>query len=750
MTPGTERVLQSRYRLLYLLGSGGLGSVYLCDDLRLSGKQWAVKQLHPPDEERAPRFRKAFGREAEILARLRHPNLPVVVDYFEEDGDCYLVMERVEGENLAQHVRRTGPMGEREAFEHGRILLDILEFLHRQDPPVVFRDLKPENVMRTPDGALRLVDFGLCRPFRPGGRVDTVPSGSVGYAPPEQWEENSPLDGRSDLYSWGATMLFLLTGRKPATVAPMPAPEQSRVASPGGERILAACLQAEARDRYPSATALKREVARLLEDLPPSPPPGTGARGAGGKAGAFRGRALAWILAVVLLVVLSGWAWRTMPRHDALPGKAGDPAASPRGVLPYQWRSPADPEKEEGRGLLAAARPREALAILERVAKRLPGDAEARILRENARVLASGVPTLTLPFVGSFTGVDGPDAFSQLHGVALAQEQVNARGGVRGRPVVVGLHDDGSSTTQCLEIGEKLVRDPGVLLVIGPYNSQRTMALAPLFNTARIPLLAPVASAAEIWDRGGPYLFSASDSTDRRIRALARYLVQRGYRRVGAVVDETSRISREMAQTMTQELATLLHEGGPAVKLVPLPSYQEDSRDFSAQVEALRAAPPDVVFLCDYRIPTTARFARALRAAGLDLPLCAQTIPFAPDLVDLGGAAVDGLIMPAGFHPDQDTAGVRSFVTPFRATFGDVTPTHLAANTYDAFNAALEALQRASTREGVREFLRASGTRSPPFSGVTGPYATGRCLDARPVRMVEVRAGRYRLLEETR
>lgn len=753
--PGwTERTLQSRYRIVRQLGSGGLGTVFLCEDLRLPGKQWAVKQLKPPAPGRSERFRRTFEREAAVLARLRHPHLPVVVDYFEEDDHCYLVMERVEGENLAEHVRRVGSLGEREAFEYGLILVDLLDFLHHQDPPVVFRDLKPENVMRPPDGQLRLVDFGLCRPFLPGGQVDTVPSGSVGYAAPEQWEEFSCLDGRSDLYSWGATMLYLLTGRKPATVDPLPAPaNQVPGLSPEGGRILVRCLEATPQHRYASARELKGVVERHLATLPPTPPAQEPAPVSQEESEApSPTEARRWplvVLSVVLVAALLAWL-ALRPSAPARPAGPASPVVSSQaaGVTPYQLGYQASPDKEQARKLYSGRRFREALVLLERAVRQHPDDAEARILRENAQLETSGVPLLHIPFIGSLTGVDGTDSFSQLHGLAISQMRANAKGGVKGRKIVVDLHDDASSTTRCLQIAQALVKDSHVSLVVGPYNSQRTTAVAPMFNAARLPLLAPVASSTQIWESGGPYVFSASDSTERRVRALTRYLVAKGHRRIGVVVDETSRISREMAQGMVDEAAAVAREGGPTIEHLQLPSYQEGTQDFSPQVEAIRRLQPDVVFLCDYRVPITASLALQVRAAGLGVRLCSQTVPFTPDLVQRGGTAVDGLLLPAYFHPDLGTAGVRSFVSAFRATFGGLTPTHLAANTYDAFNAAVEALEEAPTREGVRRFLRASGNQTPPFQGVMGPFATGRLLDARPVWIIEVRDGRYRLLEE--
>ncbi|MEF3275740.1 MAG: protein kinase [Chloroflexus sp.] len=214
------QVLQDRYELRQRLGSGGMGSVYLATDRRLTTVQWAVKEMSdaaitsPIERQQA---REAFRQEAELLARLSHPYLPRVTDHFEENGRSYLVMELVPGENLRDYVNRVGlPRPVHEVLRWTAQICEVLAYLHAQQPPIIFRDLKPTNVMITPNGTIKLVDFGIARLFKPGKERDTQAFGTPGYSAPEQYGRGQ-TDPRSDIYSLGVLMHHLLTGHDPST-----------------------------------------------------------------------------------------------------------------------------------------------------------------------------------------------------------------------------------------------------------------------------------------------------------------------------------------------------------------------------------------------------------------------------------------------------------------------------------------------------------------------------------------------------
>lgn len=238
-------VLQQRYRLLRVLGEGGMGRVFVAEDLRLAGKRWAVKETVPLHGDA-----DGFLREAELLARLQHPMLPQIVDYFgpgERNRCAYVVMELIAGVTLDTELqKRGGSLPADTIVRIGAQLCEALVYLHGQKPePVVFRDMKPSNIMLDERGRVRLIDFGIARRFKPEQPGDTLPLGTVGFAAPEQLR-GERTDPRSDLYSLGAVLYFLLSGGGYAPLKRLPLAELC----PGAPEPLLKLLE------------------RLLEDVP--------------------------------------------------------------------------------------------------------------------------------------------------------------------------------------------------------------------------------------------------------------------------------------------------------------------------------------------------------------------------------------------------------------------------------------------------------------------------------------------------
>jgi eukaryotic-like serine/threonine-protein kinase len=214
-------VVQGRYRVVRLLGQGGMGSVYRAWDLRLKVPV-ALKELRPQpglDQETLAGLREQFEQEASVLARLIHPNLVRVTDYFEQDDNAYLVMDFVDGRSLADVILQEGAQSEAKTGEWTRQLLEALAYCHAQG--VVHRDIKPQNIILKPDGVVVLVDFGLVKLWDaddPRTRTVMRGMGTPEYAPPEQYSISKDHTGPpSDVYSLGATLYHLLTGQAPAT-----------------------------------------------------------------------------------------------------------------------------------------------------------------------------------------------------------------------------------------------------------------------------------------------------------------------------------------------------------------------------------------------------------------------------------------------------------------------------------------------------------------------------------------------------
>jgi serine/threonine protein kinase len=213
-----QSILNQRYVIVGPLGRGGMSAVYQAADTQEGNRRVAIKEmsqghLSGPDLDEAIR---RFQQEATLLHSLRHPNLPRIFDIFEEQGRSYLVMEFIEGKNLFQllQANKMRPLPVAQVVDYALQLCDVLIYLHGLQPPIIFRDLKPTNVMVTGDGHIYLIDFGIARFFKEGQQQDTILLGSPGYAPPEQ-HGSAQTNPRSDLYSLGATLHCCLTGKDP-------------------------------------------------------------------------------------------------------------------------------------------------------------------------------------------------------------------------------------------------------------------------------------------------------------------------------------------------------------------------------------------------------------------------------------------------------------------------------------------------------------------------------------------------------
>jgi serine/threonine protein kinase len=213
-----QSTLQQRFIIVEQIGRGGMGAVYLATDTRLGNRRVAIKEMsqaHLNTQELAEATMR-FQREAHMLGALAHPNLPRIYDSFSEQGRSYLVMDYIEGKTLHAILKEYNgqPIPVAQVLSYAHQLCDVLSYLHQQQPPIIFRDIKPTNVMVTNNGHIFLIDFGIARVFKEGQVQDTILLGSPGYAPPEQ-HGLTQTNPRSDLYALGATLHYCLTGRDP-------------------------------------------------------------------------------------------------------------------------------------------------------------------------------------------------------------------------------------------------------------------------------------------------------------------------------------------------------------------------------------------------------------------------------------------------------------------------------------------------------------------------------------------------------
>ncbi|MGN0034521.1 MAG: serine/threonine-protein kinase, partial [Coriobacteriales bacterium] len=267
-------LIGGRYKVLTQVGEGGMSRVYLALDTILN-KQWAAKEIKLV-EDRAQRdlVVNSLITESNMIKRLDHPAIPRIVDIVDEQGALFVIMDYIEGHTLEDILENEGRQSEDDVVDWAIQLCDVLDYLHEHNPRVIYRDMKPSNVMLKPNGMIQLIDFGIAREYREDGEEvtaavgDTVQLGTRGFAPPEQYGGAGQTDARSDIYALGATMSYLITGQNPAE-PPYTMPPLRQVVpevSPGLERIVTRATQNDPDARYQSAASLAYDLEHYREE----------------------------------------------------------------------------------------------------------------------------------------------------------------------------------------------------------------------------------------------------------------------------------------------------------------------------------------------------------------------------------------------------------------------------------------------------------------------------------------------------
>jgi serine/threonine protein kinase len=255
--------VHERYTVERVLGRGGMSVVYLVSDLRLPGSLWALKEMgaHLPADLAAVVMTQ-FRTEAAILSHLSHSRLPSVIDFFDSGGKSYLILEYLQGQTLAAlQAESPTPFSQERVQKWAFELCDVLQYLHSQNPPVIFRDIKPDNIIVDSEDHLKLIDFGIARLFAPGKAQDTIVIGTPGFAAPEQYGRGQ-TDERSDIYSLGATLYCLATGRNPQE-RPFSFSIPSSInpaVTPRIDTVIMTCLDLDPMRRYQSIEAVRKAL----------------------------------------------------------------------------------------------------------------------------------------------------------------------------------------------------------------------------------------------------------------------------------------------------------------------------------------------------------------------------------------------------------------------------------------------------------------------------------------------------------
>lgn len=250
-------IVDGKYKILNKIGQGGMSIVYLAMNERVN-KPWAIKEVRKDGVSNYEVVRQNLIAETDILKRLNHPNLPSIIDVIDCEDTFLIVMDYIEGKPLSEALQREGAQPQDKVIEWAKQICDVLGYLHSRKPPIIYRDMKPSNIMLKPDGNIMIIDFGTAREYKSASIADTTCLGTQGYAAPEQFGGHGQTDARTDIYCLGATLYHLVTGHNPCMppYEMYPIRQWNPALSSGFEEIILKCTQKNPADRYQSCAEL--------------------------------------------------------------------------------------------------------------------------------------------------------------------------------------------------------------------------------------------------------------------------------------------------------------------------------------------------------------------------------------------------------------------------------------------------------------------------------------------------------------
>lgn len=786
-------VLQGRYRITQLLGQGGMGAVYLASDARFSSRTCVIKEMldHFNDPEQRAQATESFHREADLLATFKHPGIPEVYDRFTESNRHYLVMEYINGIDLEQRlIDNGGPFTEKEVIAWTIQSCDVLSYLHHQKPAIIYRDMKPANIIATSWGKAYLVDFGIARFFNPVTRGTMI--GTQGYAPPEQYR--GQVEPRSDLYALGATMHYLLTGRDPQNEPPFSFPPVSTLnpeVSPEMEMLILKALDPEAENRFASADDM---LGRLMEiggndtdiirDCPHcghkssvtrqfcpnckqyiskkahvlkangSGPIVTDAAGMHqtkssnptARLDEFPGNRAATNTSLAMPTSKDmGVTFYSL--RPALIGAATAAAVVLGGFATWKALNPATSLLvSQGEGAIMQSTSAAKVAgckafrngdytaaatAFQKAAEEDPADGEARIYWQNSILMLGNVPRVKLAVAGPFSGKFSPKGAAELRGAAFAQAELNSRG--REPRVFLVLADDGSTSEQALNAAKAVVENREVKGIVGHLDSRATSAAVPIYGLHGLPVISPTSTSLALSNSSGSF-FRLSPDDGLQSKVLADYVVDDLHAtRVSIVMPEDNIHTQGLGSSFKKRVED--RELRTETVLFP------ENVDWVETANVLKAQRPDVIFLAGSHLDAAA-LAKAVRAAGLATPILGGDSLYLPELAREGGPAVEGMICATYYHGALTSTEAKDFELEFRGKF-QTEANSRSALTYEALKLLVQAIDVVGPQsEGMVSYIKKLGEAGyQTLSGKATIDAKGNVR--RPVFLMKVRDGRF-------
>jgi branched-chain amino acid transport system substrate-binding protein len=744
MTLATGTVLIDRYRIVRLLGQGGFGAVYRVWDLHLNAP-YALKE----NLDASPEATRQFAREAQILANLHHPHLPRVTDHFSiPDQGQYLVMEFVEGEDL-EEKRCTSDCMPKGSLPVSQVMtwilqiMDALEYLHQQNPPIIHRDIKPANIRITPQGKACLVDFGIAKIFSPllkttiGARAITP-----GYSPLEQYGQGV-TDARSDIYALGATLYVLLTGQTPPESTArawndplLPAGQLNPSLSPAVSQAINKAMKADPADRWQNIA----ELRQALQQAAPTPAP----------VGAAHLPTVKEVAPDVVLVSPVKLVAATTPMEAALPAQpASRENIPPTRVVPPKRKSPRLLLLVGGAVLFLCVGFIIAANILGKLfGFSYPTATSGSALVTNPTKPSASIPTLVpystsgplkigllAPLTGSVSGFGK----SAMEGAVMAVQEWNDKGGVLGRQILLLPEDSQCKGDIATSAANKLIVQQGVKYLVGDICSNGSIPVAEIANQNNVVQISPTSTNRAVTeDSSGntrPYTFRACFIDLVQGEAMARFAIQQGYKSVFIMSDDYNEYVTGLADAFQ---ITFGEAGG---RIAGRASHTAQTTDFSTTLDKVAASGADILYIPDYYQIVNLVAAQA-KKRGLKAVLMGGD---GWDSADLDLKALEGGFFSNHYSPDDKRPIFQEWVKRYGSNMVDEQgkpkmPDAIATLTYDATNMLLEAIRQAGEDKVGRVVYSMAKLH---WEGVSGTMSFDEHHNpVKPVVIVSIRGGR--------
>lgn len=758
-----EQILGSRYKVIEILGSGGFSQTYVAEDMQRPGNpRCVVKQFKPakPNPEVLPVARRLFHTEGQTLERLgKHDQIPRLLAYFEENEEFYLVQELIEGHSLSSEL----PPGEKQSEAYVINLLQdvlkILEFVHGQG--VIHRDIKPSNLIRrAADGRLVLIDFGAVKDI--GNQITdgvtdvpteamrdrtamTVAIGTQGYMPREQLAGQPCFN--SDIYALGAIAIKALTGINPGDL-----PYDQRTSeiiwrdranvSDGLADILDRMVCCYFGDRYQSATEVLQAL-QMLSQTPDStwidtPPVDRLRHHQPNRKLLFTGGAIAAAAIAFFFLTKSVQTPVQIPESNIISTPQSDSSATERisfgdRILEFGSDNPA---KQEGADFIKVGDYQQAVKAFEAARQADITDPETLIYLNNARIgngksyaIAAAVPL----------GMTPDSANEMLRGIAQAQDEINASGGINGVPLKVAIANDDNRPIIAKSLAQELVKNPEILGVVGHGISDTTLAAGAVYQSGELVAIAPVSSAVQLSELGR-YVFRIMPSDRYAARALSTYMSNRLNKQKAVVFYNYNSVYSQSIKNEFKD--ALFYRGGGKV----IGEFNLASPDFNARksIETAIKQGADAIVL----LPSNEVLDRALQVVYINrrrLHMLAGDGFYLTKTLEIAGEDAEGMVLAVpgsllGGKGQQFRAQAMQLwgkdSTDQTLNNGNIKNNNLigsqqvsvnwrTALTYDATQALIAAIRNHPTRKGVQRSLSSSNFSVTGSTGIVSFRPTG-------------------------